>query len=62
MASYHVWHPAYLPGRAVLEMFVTRGNAYFLSRGTPALVSAALRAVGVSAPADRVSFEAMRTH
>lgn len=62
MASYHLWHPAYIASKPLtLECFVTLGDAFFLSRGTDDFVQAALRAIGLDVETDTWRFDAMRT-
>ncbi len=63
MAAYHIWHPAYIRGEPLtLEAFVTLGDTILLSRGTDALVQAALSVLGLAITPVAWQFEAMRTH
>jgi hypothetical protein len=63
MASYHIWHPAYVIAEPLtLECFVTMGDSFFLARGTDEFTVAALAAIGVAERPALWTMEPMRTH
>jgi hypothetical protein len=63
MASYHIWHPAYVNQHPeTLEAFITLGDSIFLSRGTETFVQAALRALDLEIKPVSWQLEAIRTH
>jgi len=63
MASYHIWHPAYVHADPlILEAFVTLGDSIFLSKGTPTFVEAALSALGLALQPLSWQFQPVRTH
>jgi hypothetical protein len=63
LASYHIWHPAYVTAEPLtLEAFITLGDSLFLSRGTAALVDDTLEALSIRATPATWQFDVMRTH
>ena len=63
MASFHLWHPAYVISEPLtLECFITLGDSFLLANGTDAFAAAALQVIGITAPPRSWTMEAMRTH
>jgi hypothetical protein len=63
MASYHIWHPAYVHAEPlVLEAFITLGDSIFLSQGTATFVQAVLNALGLVIQPLSWQLQPVRTH
>lgn len=63
MASYHLWHPAYVIGDPLtLELFVTQGDALLAPKAGTAVAEAALDALGLDVAPRASRLEEMRTH
>jgi hypothetical protein len=63
MASYHIWHPAYVQSEPlILEAFITLGDSIFLSQGTATFVQAALSALGLAIQPLSWQLQPVRTH
>ncbi len=63
MASYHLWHPAYVTAEPLtLELFVTQGDALMPPGPAPGLARSALDALGLGDDPRTQRVDAVRTH